>query len=205
MTNSRHRQHGVRLISAKRLAMLLAAACLAPAAVHADATPTPNRTAFAVTTAAPGTTTIKLATNEQLAHKVVSGPLGPWSTARVWLTQSSEVDDAPYSGRVVAPDGTVHALPPPDEPESAFMMKVRSVIFRNVDHSAERELIVLYSAARIGPQQAPYYAACVYKWNGSAFTRLAPVEAKLGGAKTSADVSKRLAGTAGAGKGGSGK
>lgn len=181
-------------------AILFALACLAPATVYADATPTPAKAPVAATKAAP----IKLAANEQLAHKVLTGALGPWNIAQVWLTQSSEVDDAPYSGRVVAADGTVHVLPAPDEPESAFMMKVRSVMFRNVDQSADKELIVLYSAAKIGPQQPPYYGACVYQWNGSAFTRLAAVEAKLSGAKTSAEVSKRLA-SAAASKAGSKK
>ncbi len=200
MTKSKNRQFRVPLITANQFATLLAVACLAPVAVYADATPPAAKAPLAATRATP----IKLAANEQLAHKVLTGSLGPWSNAQVWLTQSSEVDDAPYAGRVVAADGTVHALPAPDEPESTFMMKVRSVIFRNVDQSADKELIVLYSATKIGPQQPPYYAACVYKWNGSAFTRLADIETRLSGAKTSVEVNKRLA-SAAAGKSGSKK
>lgn len=208
MKNSRSRRFRVPLITANQFATLLAVACLAPVAVYADATPGAAQAPLAGTTKAPlagttkaplsaaKTTPIKLAAGEQLAHKVVTGALGPWSHAQVWLTQSSEVDDAPFAGRVVATDGTVHALPAPDEPESTFMMKVRSVMFRNVDQQPDKELIVLYSAAKIGPQQPPYYGACVYQWNGSAFTRLTDVESKLGGVKSSAEVSKRLASAA---------
>ena len=72
---------------------------------------------------------------QQLAHSRVSGRLGPWRRAEVVLTQSSEIDDAPFSGLVVTRDPAGNevrtALPLPDEPESLFMMKVRSVIFRN--------------------------------------------------------------------------
>ncbi len=184
MSNSATRKFLVTLIAA-------ASAGLAPFVAHADATPS---TKTAATTAKAAV--IKLAANEQLAHKVVTGSLGPWARGHVWLTQSSEVDDAPFAGRVVAPDGAIHALPAPDEPESVFLMKVRSVMFRNVDRSPDKELIVLYSAAKIGPQEAPYLSACVYKWNGSSFTRLTDVEARLSGAKTSAEVSRRLANAA---------
>lgn len=184
MSNSATRKFLVTLIAA-------ASAGLAPFVAHADATPS---TKTAATTAKAAV--IKLAANEQLAHKVVTGSLGPWARGHVWLTQSSEVDDAPFAGRVVAPDGAIHALPAPDEPESVFLMKVRSVMFRNVDRSPDKELIVLYSAAKIGPQEAPYFSACVYKWNGSSFTRLTDVEARLSGAKTSAEVSRRLANAA---------
>lgn len=136
---------------------------------------------------------IQLAAGEQMAHKVVAGALGPWQQASVWLTQSDTIDDGPYSGRVAGADGSVHPLPPPDEPESAFMMKVRAVMFRNVDQDSSKELIVLFSAVRIGPQQTPYYAACVYKWSGTAFVRMTDVESRLRGARTAADVTQRLA------------
>lgn len=137
-------------------------------------------------------TAIQLGPGEQMAHKVVVGALGPWQQASVWLTQPDTIDDGPYSGRVVDADGSVHRLPAPDEPESAFMMKVRAVMFRNVDQDSAKELIVLFSAARIGPQQAPYYAACVYKWNGTAFVRMADIESRLRGARTAGDVTQRL-------------
>lgn len=97
-------------------------------------------TASAITTNTP--------TNERLAHARVSGRLGPWRRVEVVLTQSNEVDDAPFSGVVIARDAggsEVRAvLPRPYEPESLFMMKVRSVIFRIVDLSRENELIVLF-------------------------------------------------------------
>lgn len=173
-------------------ATLLAIACLSPLIAHAESMLSAAKTAASATKAAP----VKLAANEQLAHKVLSGSLGPWVSAQVWLTQSSELDDAPYTGRVVAPDGAVHTLPAADEPESTFLMNVRSVMFRNVDQLPDNELIVLYTATRIGAQLTPYYSVCVYKWNGNAFVRLARVEARLSGAKTSSEVSRRLANAA---------
>ena len=136
---------------------------------------------------------------QQLAHSRVSGRLGPWRRAEVVLTQSSEIDDAPFSGLVVTRDPAGNevrtALPLPDEPESLFMMKVRSVIFRNVDQSPDNELIVLYSAAKIGAQQRPYYASCVYKWQNEGagrFVRLPAVEKILEGARDSKAVTKYL-------------
>lgn len=148
---------------------------------------TPN-----VAAADPERPAIQLAPGEQMAHKVVVGALGPWKRASVWLTQSDTKDDEPYTGRVVDVDGRVHPLPPPDEPESVFMMKVRAVMFRNVAPDSGNALIVLYSAVRIGPRQTPYYAACVYRWNGTSFVRVADIETKLRGAKTAADVTRRL-------------
>ena len=138
-----------------------------------------------------------IATGERLAHARVSGRLGPWPRAEVILTQSSDVDDAPFSGVVVARDASGTevrvALPLPDEPKSLFMMKVRSVMFRNVDSSPDNELIVLYAATKIGPQQRPYYASCVYKWQPEGvFVRLRGVEKTLQGARDSKAVGKYL-------------
>jgi hypothetical protein len=134
---------------------------------------------------------------ERLAHPAVKGSLGPWPAAEVWLTQSSQVEDGPFTAHVAVkgPDGrrTVYTLPPPDETESAFMMKVRSVMFRSIDGQPERSLIVLYSAAQIGPGQAPYFGACVYAWDGSAFVRDGDAEARVSGARNSAEVARRLA------------
>ena len=137
------------------------------------------------------------ASSEPLAHPRVSGRLGPWRRAEVVLTQSGDVDDAPFSGIVIARDSSgneVRApLPRPDEPESLFLMKVRSVMFRNVDQAPDNELIVLYSAAKIGLQQSPYYASCVYKWQAAGgFVRLRSVEKVLEGARDSKAVSKYL-------------
>ena len=140
---------------------------------------------------------VKLAPGERLAHPAVKGPLGPWPVAEVWLTQSSTVDDGPFTARVAVAgkDGkqAVYTLPPPDETESAFMMKVRSVMFRSVDGGPQRSLVVLYSAVRIGPGQDPTFGACVYGWDGAAFVRDAAAEERLSGARDSAEVARRLA------------
>lgn len=145
-----------------------------------------------VSAAEPERPAIRLAPGEQMAHKGVVGALGPWKRASVWLTQSDTVDEGPFTGRVVGADGRVHPLPPPDEPEPLFRMKVRAVMFRNVDPDSGKALIVLYSAARIGPRQEPYYAACVYRWDGTSFVRVADIETQLRGAKTASDVTRRL-------------
>lgn len=115
--------------------------------------------------------------------------------AQVWLVQSSEIDDAPFRARVVLPGEPpgIHVLPPPDETESNFVMRVRAVLFRSVDTTSERALIVLYSAAPLGPQQSTYYAACVYRWTGNEFVRVEAVEKRLVGARTSTEVVRRLA------------
>lgn len=167
------------------LATLFGLAALAVPCSKAEAAGTASN---AASVTAPG---------ERLAHARVSGRLGPWRRAEVVLTQSSELDDAPFSGVVIARDLSGNevraALPRPDEPDSLFMMKVRSVMFRNVDRSPDNELIVLYSAAKIGPQQSPYYASCVYKWQkDGSFVRLPNIEKTLQGARDSKAVGKYL-------------
>jgi hypothetical protein len=87
----------------------------------------------------------------------------------------------------------VYALSTPSEPGDFFQFQVRSVMFRSVDGSAERALIVLYTVARIGPQQAPEAAACVYRWAQGEFVRDSAAEALLKGARNAADVATRLA------------
>ena len=138
----------------------------------------------------------QLPATQQYAHKVVSGALGPWSQVQVRLIQSAEVDDAPFSGEVVIPsdgqDKVVHKLPPVDETEAHFMTKVLAVMFRNVDQAAQKELIVLYIATRIGPRQPSYFSTCVYKWDGAAFVRVPKTEAHLKGAKTAKEGDRRL-------------
>ncbi|MBL8311076.1 MAG: hypothetical protein JNL19_11680 [Burkholderiales bacterium] len=175
------------LLSALRVALIAAALPLIAPLAAALAPSNPPKTTSAAT--------ITISGNEQLAHPVVSGRLGPWRRAELWLTQSNDVDDAPFRGRVViaGTPATIHTLPPPDETGSNFMMKVRAVMFRQIGTSAERALIVLYSATQIGPQQTPYYGACVYRWNGNAFVRADAVEKQLAGARTAAEVTRRLA------------
>ena len=179
---------------------LVAFACFF-ATTHASADGAAGSPAQTSRTAAALFSAIKIESTEQMAHKVVTGALGPWSRAEVWLTQASEVDDAPFKGRVVVTSDTkpaaVHELPPPDEPESLFLMKVRAVMFRNVDQGADKELIVLYAATRIGPQQPTSYSSVVYQWNGQSFARMPAVESKLSGAKNSAEIIRRLTTTKG--------
>lgn len=139
---------------------------------------------------------IALAAGERLAHEVVSGALGPWAKVRVVLTQADDVNESPFTGRVVLADGQTTPLPAPDEPAVNFMMTVNAVAFRSVDADAVKELLVLYSAVQIGPQHSPYHGVCVYKWDGERFIRLNTVESRLHGARSVTDVNKRLVNTA---------
>jgi hypothetical protein len=141
-----------------------------------------------------------LPAGQRLAHRAVRGSLGPWAAVDVWLTQPQQPADGPFTpwvrtpadGAAAAP-GQVYALSTPSEPGDFFQFQVRSVMFRSVDGSAERALIVLYTVARIGPQQAPEAAACVYRWAQGEFVRDSAAEALLKGARNAADVATRLA------------
>ena len=44
-----------------------------------------------------------------------------------------------------------------------------------------------------GPGQNPYFGACVYGWDGTAFVRDAAAAERLAGARDSAEVARRLA------------
>lgn len=140
---------------------------------------------------------IQLTSGEQLAHKVLTGSVAHWPKVQLWLTQSSEIDDAPFVGRVVAPNAAgaevTYTLPLPDEGASSFLMKVLSVMFVNTGSGTGQDIVVIYSAAKIGPQRAPYFSTCVYHWNGAEFVRLPNVERVLSGARTSKQVAQRLA------------
>lgn len=117
------------------------------------------------------------------AHPVLVGDIGPFRRAILLLTQSAENTTSAFSGYVIVPDKSQKhvalRLPPQDEPSEFFAIRVKSVLFQNVDKSSENEIIVLYAAQKMGPGEQPYNATCVYKWTGSGFVRLAAVEAAL--------------------------
>jgi hypothetical protein len=146
---------------------------------------------------APKSQAVSLGSNEQLAHPVVTGSLGPWTRTQVWLTQSADALDAPFSGKVVVDFGgkgeAVYALSPPYPPDGPFLMTVRSVMFRSIEKSSEKALIVLYAVTKIGPQQPVEYETAVYRWNGKEFSRANDTEERLQGARTSRDVDRKLA------------
>lgn len=139
---------------------------------------------------------VELAATLRYAHPVVTGVLGPWSKVRVHLVQSTEVDDAPFVGMVEAHSevygATVHALPPIDETEANFMTKVSAVMFRDTDRADQKDLLILYAATRIGPQQPSYFSVGVFRWNGKAFVRVKSMERLLRGARTGDEVDQRL-------------
>lgn len=136
---------------------------------------------------------IQLAPGERLAHQVITGALGPWAKVQVVLTQAEDAEDAPFTGYVVLASGQVLPLPAPAEPAEFFMMRVNAVALRSVDADANKELLVLYSAVQIGPQNPPYHGVQAYKWNGERFIHLPGVESHLDGAKSVAEIDSRLA------------
>ncbi len=141
--------------------------------------------------------TVALTGDAKLAHPVLRGKLGPFEGALVFFTQKASEDNSIFNGvvRVHRDDGsfTDYALPPPDEPADFFQFTIKSVLFQPTTRPpAANVLIVLYTAARIGPQQPTANAACVYAWDGKEFQRQATVEKALEGARTAKDARARL-------------
>jgi hypothetical protein len=140
---------------------------------------------------------IELTETEQLAHPIAKGALGPWRHAQVVLSRPKGDDDEPFVGRVISrqADGQqlVHALPRPDEPPGFFYLIVQSMMFRNVDKTPEKELIILYLSHKIAPGGDEVYRANVHRWDGQKFERVREVEKLLFGAKNAAAVDVRLA------------
>jgi hypothetical protein len=139
---------------------------------------------------------VKLADDEQLAHRVVKGSLGPWKEATVVLTRPKGENEIPFTGRVIVRQANgetaTFALPPPYEPTDLFWLIANSVMFRAVDQSGEKALIVLYLSHRVGSREYNNVAN-VYRWRDTQFERADPVELALAGAKTAAEVDRRLA------------
>ena len=138
---------------------------------------------------------VKLADDEQLAHRVVKGSLGPWKEATVVLTRPKGDDNIPFSGRVIVHQAKGEILnlplPPPNEPVDFFYLIVESVMFRDIDRTGEKALIVLYLSHKIGSSEYGHRAS-VNRWNGSEFEQARTVEHLLFGAKTAIEVDRRL-------------
>ncbi len=139
---------------------------------------------------------VKLADDEQLAHRVIKGSLGPWKEATVVLTRPKGDDDLPFKGRVLVQQAAGEArtlqLSSPNEPVDFFYLTVKSVLFRDVDRSGEKALVVLYLSHKIGSSESGY-RACVNQWNGTEFERARNIEHVLFGAKSPVEVDRRLA------------
>jgi hypothetical protein len=138
---------------------------------------------------------VVLADDEQLAHRVVKGSVGRWNEAIVVLTRPKGDEHIPFKGRVIVRqtngERLILPLPPPNEPADFFYLIVESVMFRATHQSGERSLIVLYLSHKIGSSEYSHRVS-VYQWNGSAFERTRTTERLLAGAKTSAEIDRRL-------------
>jgi hypothetical protein len=145
---------------------------------------------------------VELAPDEQLAHPVVKGSLGPWSEAYVVLTQPKGDDTAPFKGRVVIPTSsttttaTFRWAPFPwgetAIPGRTFDTTVRAVMFRSIDSSPEKAVLVLFESYRIGSGK-PSNAVLVKRWNGKEFVDVEAVQNQLHGARNTKEIDRRLA------------
>ncbi len=140
----------------------------------------------------PATEAIAPPAGEKLALPTAKGDIGPFRNALVAISQKVDAEDENFHGRVIALDDKgarqTYALPDQDEPPTFFAINVKAVLFANVDAAAGNEIIVLYRAMKTGPQETPYSAACVYKWDGGKFVRLPAAEALLAGARDERSV-----------------
>jgi hypothetical protein len=141
---------------------------------------------------------IALTGDAKLAHPAVSGNVGPFENSVVFFTQKASEEDGVFNGfvRIRSNDGsfTEFTLPQPDEPADFFLFTIKSVLFQPIEKApTTNALIVLYTAARIGPQQPVVHAACVYAWDGKEFQRQTATERALEGARTAKDARARLA------------
>jgi hypothetical protein len=143
---------------------------------------------------------IELAPDEQLAHPVVKGSLGPFPGAYVVLTQPKGEDYAPYRGRIVIPpdatkSASVHQLPrlSVDDGMNRFTVIVHAVMFRSVDRSSSKVLIVLRELYRDGSGENTRPTPSVYRWNGKEFVEDEEIRNQLFRARSAKEIDRRLA------------
>jgi hypothetical protein len=131
-----------------------------------------------------------------LAHPLVTGSIGPFVRASVLITRGPPDDGPSFSGRILVKGKdrkfVWYALPDIDEKADFFATNVRAVMFENVDKVKGREVIILYSAQKIGPGEEVYNAAGVYRWQGNRFVRVTRVEALVAGSANAAAAHRKL-------------
>lgn len=88
-----------KLFTVTATTLIAVALTLASGATAASEAPT---TALKTRASANATMAVKLADDEQLAHRVAKGRLGPWKEATVVLTRPKGENDIPFTGRVIA-------------------------------------------------------------------------------------------------------
>ena len=66
-------------------------------------------------------------------------------------------------------------------------------MFRAVDHTAEKALIVLFENYRNGSGEKPGIAKIVYRWNGNEFVEDDAIQRQLSGTRNAKEIDRRLA------------
>ncbi len=138
---------------------------------------------------------VLLENDEELAHPIIKGGVGPWASASVILIQVADPNKFQFKGRVaVERDGTLktHLLPIPENIGAVMEQHVKAVMFRSVGKSSEKAIIILYEFHRSGSANDDGDGAYVFRWNGQGFVADEQVRKKLFGAKNSKEVDRRL-------------
>ena len=117
----------------------------------------------------------------RLAHQVVSGDIGPFRQSLVVLFHSDEYRG--FIGWVLTPENggyRKHVLPDVQLPVST---EVKAVFFADTNGAQERELLILAEhISGVGSYPGnvkPFCSTYAYAWNGTAFTFLEDVSARL--------------------------
>jgi hypothetical protein len=138
-----------------------------------------------------------LAEGEQLAHPIVRGSLGPWKSVSVVLVEHPNPNRMQFRGRVVVPQAaggaTVFTLPIPEDIGAVMEQHAKAVMFRRIDRSNSKSLIVLYESYRSGSGEPGSTDAYVFRWDGQQFVAVEDVRKKLMGATNSKAIDRRLA------------
>jgi hypothetical protein len=133
--------------------------------------------------------------DEELAHPIVKGTIGPWKDATVVFANTAKIG-ADIEGKVIVrkEGGTkTFLLPPRTSDELPLIPNIRAVMFRKIGQRQEPSLIVLHTAEKIRPEHSIYlHLVTVYQWNGTEFIANEDLAMKLDNAKNAAQIDRRL-------------
>jgi hypothetical protein len=137
-----------------------------------------------------------LSKDEELAHPIVKGSIGPWKNASVVLTNVADPTKFQFKGRVVVQHAgrtDVYPLPIPEDIGLVMEQHAKAVMFRNIDKSSQKAAIILYEFHRSGSASDDGYGVYVFRWDGQRFVSDDQVREKLFGARNSKEIDRRLA------------
>jgi hypothetical protein len=135
-----------------------------------------------------------LSSDEELAHPIASGSVGPWKKASVVLTNVADPTKFQFKGRVAVQHAgrtDVYPLPIPEDIGLVMEQHAKAVMFRNIDRSSEKAIIILYEFHRSGSASDDGYGVYLFRWNGQNFVSDDRIREKLFGAKNSKEVDRR--------------